>query len=180
MPDAPSGLQSFTAAVPKPTAVTVPHELHVMPETPTAVLHTTNTVGGRITGRIDVPAVHGGMPGRTGVVVVMVVTTAVVVVGASEVLGDRVVVVAARAGMVVVLVEALSNDEPAVRRVEHSPDVVHAVGDRRQVPHAVGKPLAALVEDDEARERGESIEDVGPEGPLPRVLQVGDESRREE
>src|SRR5262249_48714601 len=64
-------------------------------------------------------------------------------------------------------------------RLEHGADVVHALLEGRQlvVGDAVGESCAALVEEDEAREGGEALEEVRHRRLLPHQLDVRDPAR---
>src|SRR5262249_35192845 len=64
-------------------------------------------------------------------------------------------------------------------RLEHGADVVHALLEGRQlvVGDAVGESCAALVEEDEAREGGEAVEEGRHRRLLPHQLDVRDPSR---
>ena len=64
-------------------------------------------------------------------------------------------------------------------RLEDRADVVHPLLEGRQlgVGDAVGEPRAALVEEDEAREGGEALEEVHHRRLLPHHLDVRDPAR---
>ena len=64
-------------------------------------------------------------------------------------------------------------------RVHHRADVVHPLLERRQLRHAVREAGAALVEQDQPRERGEPEEEARERGLLPEVLEVRDPAHHE-
>ena len=63
--------------------------------------------------------------------------------------------------------------------VHHRADVVHAILQRRRRGDRVGKPRAALVEQDQPRERGELVEEARDPRVRPLQVQVRDEARHE-
>ena len=63
--------------------------------------------------------------------------------------------------------------------VHHGADVVHALLERRRSGDRVGEPGAALVEQDQPRERGELVEEPGDARVGPLQVQVRDEARHE-
>jgi hypothetical protein len=64
--------------------------------------------------------------------------------------------------------------------VHHRPDVVNPELEGRHLGDGVGQPVAALVEDDQARERGEPLEEASLRGRLPLELEVGGEAENED
>ena len=65
---------------------------------------------------------------------------------------------------------------PGARRVHHGAHVIHALLERRQVGigDPVGHPGAPLVEENQARKRGQAVQKAGDERILPLVLDVRD------
>jgi hypothetical protein len=68
----------------------------------------------------------------------------------------------------------------AAGSVHHGGDIVHRLLQRRRPPESVGKPLAALVEDQQPRERRQPAQEAGERRLFPDQLDVGDEARHED
>ena len=64
--------------------------------------------------------------------------------------------------------------------VHDRPHVVDPLLESRRLRDRVGQPGAALVEDDQARERGEPLEEVGERGHVPEELEVGGEAEHQD
>ncbi len=64
--------------------------------------------------------------------------------------------------------------------VHDRPDVVDPLLERRHLGDGVGQPGAALVEDDQARERAEPLEEASERRRLPLELEVGGEAEHED
>ena len=69
---------------------------------------------------------------------------------------------------------------PAGSRFHHRLQVAHRLLQARRVAGPVGKPLAALVEDDQPREGGQAAQKARRRRILPQQLDVGDEARHQD
>ena len=67
----------------------------------------------------------------------------------------------------------------AADRLHHGTDVVHPLLETRHAGDPIREPIAAFVEDDDARESGQAVEELAVAGKLVEELDVRDEPRDE-